>query len=301
MTDRNLTRFAWLSIAAALTTIAMKSVAFLITGSVGLLSDALESGVNLVAALVALIALRLAARPPDEEHHFGYGKAEYFSAGVEGVMIFMAAVAVIGTAIPRFIHPRPLDQVGIGLVVSAAAALVNFGVATVLRGAGRRYRSITLTADARHLMTDVWTTGGVIAGVALVGITGWLRLDPIVAILVAVNILVAGYQLLRHSGSGLMDSSLPPDDLAVIEEILGRYRSESVEFHALRTRAAGAHRFVSVHVLVPGDWSVVAGHDFVAKVEADICAALPLTSVVTHLEPVGEPISYEDQDLFPAP
>ncbi|HEX2849072.1 MAG TPA: cation diffusion facilitator family transporter [Acidimicrobiales bacterium] len=299
MTERNLTRYAWLSIAAAVTTIAMKSSAFLLTGSVGLLSDALESVVNLVAAMVALVALRLAARPPDEEHHFGYGKAEYFSAGVEGVMILAAAGAVIASAIPRFLHPRALEQVGIGLVVSGAAALVNLGVALVLRRAGREHRSITLTADARHLLTDVWTTGGVVIGVGLVGVTGWQRLDPIVAILVGVNIVVAGFALLRHSGSGLMDSSLPADDVVAIENVLDRYRADGVEFHALRTRAAGAHRFVSMHVLVPGDWTVTRGHEFVARVEADIAAELPLTSVATHLEPVGDPISYEDIELFP--
>lgn len=272
----------------------LKGVAFLVTGSVGLLSDALESSVNLTAAIVALFVLRLAARPPDHNHHYGHGKAEYFSALAEGIMILAAAAAVVASAVPRFIHPRPLEQVGIGLAITAIAALINLAVARVLLRAGRQHRSITLIADGRHLLTDVWTSGGVLLGVALVALSGWQRLDPLVAILVAVNILVTGFNLIRQSTAGLMDASLPAEDLAAIDGVLGRYRSDHVQFHALRARAAGSHRFVSLHVLVPGTWTVQQGHDLVERIEADIARALPGATATSHLEPRDDPASYDD-------
>jgi cation diffusion facilitator family transporter len=294
----SLTRYAWLSVGAALATIVLKTVAYLLTGSVGLLSDAIESSVNLVAAVIAVFALQLAARPADETHTWGHGKAEYFSAGAEGVMIFIAAAAVIYTAIDRLIHPRALEQVGIGLAVSAVAAVLNFFVARVLLRAGKAYRSITLTADSKHLMTDVWTSAGVIVGVALVALLHWPPLDPIVAILVGVNILVAGGKLIRNSSAGLMDAALPAEDLAQVEAALAPHRRDGlVDFHAVRTRAAGQQRFVSMHLLVPGQWSVHDGHELAERVEADVRAALPGAHVMVHIEPVEDEASYADISL----
>jgi cation diffusion facilitator family transporter len=291
----DLTRFAWLSIATAVTTIGLKTAAFALTGSVGLLSDALESGVNLVAAVVALIALTAAARPPDEDHPYGHTKAEYFSAGVEGTMIFVAAGAIVVSATGRLLDPRPLEQVGIGLAVTVVAAAVNAAVATVLLRAGRSHRSITLAADGRHLLTDVWTSAGVVVGVAAVGVTGWERLDPLVALLVGANILVAGTGLIRRSVRGLMDTALPVADHEVIEAVLSRYRAgEGIRFHALRTRESGANRFVSVHVLVPGAWTVQSGHDLLERLEADLDRALGGAIVFTHLEPIEDPASWAD-------
>lgn len=292
---RPLTRFAWLSIAAACSTIALKTAAFALTGSVGLLSDAMESVVNLVAAVVAMVALTIAARPADEHHPYGHSKAEYFSAGAEGLMIAVAAAAIVWSAVARFVHPRPLSQVGVGLAVSVIAAAVNGAVAFVLLRAGRRHRSITLLADGRHLLTDVWTSAGVVFGVGAVAVTGWERLDPLVALAVGVNIVVAGWRLMRRSVLGLMDTALPAADSAAIEAVLRAYRQEEgVEFHALRTREAGVRRFVSVHVLVPGSWTVQAGHDLLERLEADLRDAVDGASVFTHLEPVEDPVSWSD-------
>jgi cation diffusion facilitator family transporter len=292
---RPLTRFAWLSIGAAVATIALKAAAFALTGSVGLLSDALESGVNLVAGVVALVVLGVAARPADEQHHYGHSKAEYFSAGVEGAMILAAAVAIVASATVRFLHPRPLEQVGPGLAVSVAAALLNGAVAFVLLRAGRRYRSITLVADGRHLATDVWTSAGVVIGVAAVAATGWERLDPLVALAVGVNIVVSGWRLVHRSIGGLMDTALPAEDHEAIEAVLARYRqSEGIRVHALRTRDAGARRFVSLHVIVPGAWTVQAGHDLLERLEADLDTALGGAGVFTHLEPLEDPASWRD-------
>ncbi len=292
-----LQRFAWLSIGTALVTIAMKGVAAWLTGSVGLLSDALESTVNLVAAVVALVALRAAARPPDENHHFGRGKAEYMSAAVEGGMIFVAAGLIVWTAVERLISPQPVQQAGIGLAIIAAAAAVNLAVGALLLRAWRRHRSITLEADGKHLLTDVWTSVGVLVGVGLVVVTGWERLDPLVALAVGVNILVTGWRLLRRSGAGLLDVALPPQDRAVVDELVASYRARGIDFHALRSREAGRHRFVYVHVLVPGDWTVVAGHDLCEEFEREVALALPGTTTFTHLEPLDHPLSYADQQL----
>lgn len=290
-----LTRFAWLSIAAALATIALKTAAFMLTGSVGLLSDALESGVNLVAAVIVLVVLRVAARPADVGHPYGHSKAEYFSAGAEGAMILVAALAIVASATERLIHPRVLEQIGPGLAVSVVAAAINGAVALILLRAGRRHRSITLTADGRHLMTDVWTSAGVVIGVAAVALTGWDRLDPIVAIGVGVNIVVAGWQLIRRSVLGLMDSALPAPEHGAIIAVLDRYRrDEGIEFHALRTREAGTRRFISVHVLVPGAWTVQAGHDLLERLERDLDGAVGGAAVFTHLEPVEDPVSWAD-------
>jgi cation diffusion facilitator family transporter len=297
MQPLSLTRYAWLSIAAALATMALKGVAYLITGSVGLLSDALESLVNLAGALMALAMLSVAARPPDEDHAYGHGKAEYFSAGAEGALIVIAALSIAVAAVERLLHPRPLEQLGLGLAVSVVAALLNLGVALVLLRAARTHRSATLQASSHHLMTDVWTTGGVLVGVGLVAVTGWLVLDPLVAIFVAANIVWTGSRILRDSVAGLMDAALPASELAVLRQLLDRYAVEGVEYHALRTRRAGANRFVSVHVLVPPDWSVQQGHDLLERIEAEIRRALPPVSVLTHLEPIGDPAAMSDLDL----
>ncbi len=235
-----LTRYAWLSIAAAIITITMKASAYFLTGSVGLLSDALELTVNLAAAIVALIVLRQIFRPANDEFAFGYSKAEYFASGFEGGMILLAAAGIVFTAIPRLIYPVPLEKLGLGLAISVAASLINLGVALVLKRAGKRYNSITLEADSRHLMTDVWTTAGVLVGIVLVIVTGYERLDAIIALLVAANIVVTGYRLLVRSGRGLLDASLPPEELASVKSILDSYQSEGIRYHALRSREAAA-------------------------------------------------------------
>jgi cation diffusion facilitator family transporter len=298
-TPHTLTRFAWLSILAAVLTITLKALAYVLTGSVGLLSDALESVVNLVAAIAALIALTVAIRAPDEEHAYGHSKAEYFSSGLEGLLILIAAVSIVVTAIPRVLHPTGLNAVGLGIGVSIVASLINLGVAWQLFQAGKRYHSITLEANARHLLTDVWTSVGVLVAVAAVALTGWDRLDPIIALVVALNIVWTGVGLVRRSASGLMDAALPEDERATIQRILDRYeREEDIEFHGLRTRQAGAHRFMSVHVLVPGDWSVDRGHELLESIERDIRAAVPSITVFTHLESLDDPASWDDATLL---
>jgi cation diffusion facilitator family transporter len=292
-------RFALLSIAAALATIALKAAAWWITGSVALLSDALEGTINLAAALVMLVTLGVAALPPDEDHAFGYSKAEYLSSGIEGALIVVAAVAIAWTAVERLITPRPLESVGVGLAMSSIASLVNFVVARLLLEAGRFYRSIALEADARHLMTDVWTSVGIIAGVAGVWATGWHRLDPLIALAVAANIVWSGIQLVRRSAAGLLDRALPEDELKALNAILDRYRSRGLDFHAVRTRQAGARSFITLHVLVPAQWTVAKGHEFAHKVEDDIRAVLPGAAVLTHVEPLHRLESYQDMELEP--
>jgi cation diffusion facilitator family transporter len=296
--DRSfLKRYAWLSIAAALTTIVLKSAAYWLTGSVGLLSDAAESIVNLIGASVALIMLTIAARPADASHAYGHSKAEYFSSGIEGVLIVIAAFAITGAALERLINPRPLEQIGLGTVVAIIASAINFGVARVLLKAGRQYNSITLEADAKHLMTDVWTSVGVLGAVVAVGLTGWLWLDPVIAIAVAINILWSAYGLLRRSTQGLMDAALPVAEQATVQQILEAYKTRGLEFHAVRTRQAASRRFISLHVLVPGDWSVQRGHELLEQLENEICGALPDATLETHLEPLEDPVSFADRGL----
>jgi cation diffusion facilitator family transporter len=290
-------RYAWLSIAAALIVITLKGGAYALTGSVGLLSDALESLVNLVAAIVALIALAIAAREPDEERPFGYEKAEYFASGTEGGLILVAAAGIIIAAVDRLLNPMPISAPVLGLAVSAVASLVNLLVGLRLRQAGRRFDSITLEADAQHLLTDVWTSVGVLVGVAAVAVTGWDWLDPVVALAVAVNIVRAGIGLVRRSALGLLDTAIPPAERAALQTVLERHRSDGVTFHALRTRQAGVRRFVSLHVLVPGEWTVQRGHDFLEVLEHDLRQVLPTVSVFTHLEPIEDPLAWEDIGL----
>ena len=264
-------------------------MAWQLTGSVGLLSDAAESVVNLVAAIVAMLALRVAVKPADEEHAYGHAKAEYFAAGVEGSLIVIAALTIAATAVPRLVDPQPIEQPGIGIAVSTAASLINLGVGYLLLTTGRRERSIVLEADGKHLITDVWTSAGVIAGVIAVAVTGWDRLDPIIALIVAANIVVTGSGLVRRSVGGLMDRGLDAPDLAAIAGALEPFERDGVSFHALRTRQAGSRAFVSMHVLVPGAWTVQRGHDVVEDVEASLRAALPQVTVFTHLEPAEDP------------
>lgn len=296
--DRSsLVRYAWLSLAAALVTIGLKALAFFMTDSVGLLSDALESFVNLAGALMALAMLRLAAQPADENHHYGHSKAEYFSSGVEGALILIAALSIGVAAIHRFFVPRPLEQVGLGLAVSVAASLVNLIVALVLLRAGKRFHSITLKANAHHLLTDVWTSMGVLTGVGAVVLSGWLWLDPVAALIVAGHIIWIGVGIVRQSVLGLMDVALPAEEIAVIQEVLAFHAQTGIQYHALRTRQAGARRFVSLHVLVPGEWSVHQGHQLMDRIETDICQALPNVTALTHLESLDDPASWEDMDL----
>jgi len=292
-----LTRYAWLSIGAALLTIGLKFSAYYLTRSVGLLSDALESGVNLAGALMALAMLTIAARPADEEHTYGHSKAEYFSSGVEGALILFAAVGIAYTAIQRLLHPQPIEQVGLGLIISSAASLANLAVALILRSAAQKYQSITLKADSQHLLTDVWTSVGVLIGIGAVSLTGWDWLDPVVALFVAVNIVGSGVRIERESVSGLMDAALPAAEQALIIKALEPYQSDGVQYHALRTRQSGARRFVSLHVLVPDEWTVRRGHRLLERIEADIRQTLPNVIVFTHLEALNDSVSYDDIPL----
>ncbi len=292
-----LKRFAWLSIAAALITIVLKAAAYFLTGSVGLLSDALESLVNLAGAIMALAMLSIASQPEDEDHHFGHSKAEYFSSGAEGSFIIIAAGGIAYTAVERLIHPQPLEQLGVGLAVSAIAGVVNLAAALVIGYNGKKYQSITLTANSKHLMTDVWTSVGVLGGVGLVAITGWAPLDSLVAIAVAINIVWSGIGIVRHSVSGLMDSVLPEEELTLIRKKIEEILPDGITYHALMTRQAGARRFVSFHVLVPGEWTVEHGHDLLETLETELTHLLPNMVVFTHIEPLDDPASWSDQTL----
>lgn len=297
MSNRSPRFYTLISIAAALITIALKAGAYFLTGSVGLLSDAAESCVNLVAALVAFWAVSYAAKPPDEKHAYGHFKAEYFSSGVEGALILVAAISIAVAAWNRLSHPQELEQIGIGLALSLVASIINGVVAFVLLRAGKRLRSITLKADAHHLLTDVWTSVGVIIALIAVPFTGWLILDPLIAFVVAINIVWAGMKLLRETGLGFLDTGIPKEEQKIIRNILATYDNQNIQFHALRTRVAGARRFVSFHVLVPGEWTVKQGHALCEEIELTIINALPGTYVFTHLEPVEDPTSWNDQNL----
>lgn len=297
MLPASLKRYAWLSIAAALATILLKGLAWWLTGSVGLLSDALESFVNLAGAVMALAMLTLAAMPADDDHAFGHGKAEYFSSAFEGGLIFIAAISIAYAAIDRLLNPQEIEAVGMGLAVSVVASLINLATARTLMKVGRQHNSITLEANAHHLLTDVWTSAGVMIGVGLVWLTGWLWLDPAIALLVAANIVWTGWQLLRRSAEGLMDKSIPQEQIKAIEGVLEGYREQGLDFHALRTRQAGTRAFITLHVLVPGAWTVQQGHDWLEKIEADIRCVVAHAHVTTHLEPMEDPVSLFDEPL----
>jgi cation diffusion facilitator family transporter len=298
MSRNSLERYAWLSIAAALATIALKAAAWWLTGSVGLLSDALESIVNLAAALLALSMLRLAATPPDENHPYGFSKAEYFAAGIEGALIVLAAAGILASAIPRLIEPRELEEPALGLSLTVVASAINFACAVVLIRVGRREHSITLEADGRHLMTDVWTSAGVLVGVAAVFFTGWLRLDPLVALAVAAHIVWTGIGLVRRSAAGLLDAAISHGDQDEVTKLFAEYSKRyGMTFHALRTRQAGARRFISFHMLVPDAWTVAEAHRLSEEIESRIRSMVPNASVFTHIEPISDPASYDDQGL----
>jgi cation diffusion facilitator family transporter len=287
--------YAYLSLAAALITIGLKSVAFVMTGSIGLLSDAAESFVNLAGALMALAMLSVASRPPDDDHTYGHGKAEYFSSGVEGTLILLAAIGIIVAAVPRLINPQPIQQIGAGLIVSVVASLINLAVSLILLRAAKRNHSVTLEANGQHLLTDVWTTGGVIVGVGAVGLTDWQILDPIVAVLVAANIVLIGVRIVRKSILGLMDTALPRHEQDTLRSILAKFtNSGEIQYHALRTRQSGARRFISMHVVVPGEWTVHQGHTLLERIEGDIRESLPNVTVLTHLESLDDPSSWDD-------
>lgn len=297
-------RYALLSAAAAAATMALKFAAWHLSGSIGLLSDAFESFVNVGASLVAFLSLRWAEQPPDDDHAFGHDKAEYFSSGFEGALVFIAALAIIYTAWPRLLHPQPLDQAGIGLAISVAAAFINLLIARVLLAAARQHRSPALEADARHLLSDVWTTAGIVAAVTLVALSGWLILDALIAIAVALYLLLTGFRLLRGAARGLMDHAWSAGERATLDDVLNSYRARKIEFHAIRTRTAGSRRFVTLHMLVPGAWSVQQGHDLVEEFELALATRLGPVAVLTHLEPIEDPLSQDDGELervAPAP
>ena len=293
----DLSRYGWLAVATALATIALKAGAWLVTGSVGLLADAAESIVNLVAAVVALIALKIAVKPADANHNFGHTKAEYFSAAVEGVMIFIAAISIGIFAVQRLLVPQPLEAVGVGLAISVVASVLNGAVALLLIRAGRRHHSIALKADGKHLMTDVWTSAGVLAGIVLVWLTGWDWLGPVIAIAVGVNILFAGYALVQESTAGLMDVSLPEEDNERLRAILSSRAGAEVGFHLMRTRVSGTRQFMEFHLLVPDEWSVKQGHDFLEDLSDEIVSEFPRMTVTGHIEPINDARSYSHADL----
>lgn len=295
---RFLTRFAWLSIGAAVITIGLKSGAYFLTGSVGLLSDALESLVNLMGALMALAMLSVAARPPDSGHRYGHSKAEYFSSAFEGILILVAAGSIAYAAVQRLIEPQPLEKLGTGLLVSGIAGLVNLGTALVLLRASKQHNSITLKASSHHLLTDVWTSFGVLLGVGAVAITGWLPLDPIIALMVAANIIWTGVGIMRQSVNGLMDPAWQAEEMEKLEKILAAYTaSDEIQIHALRTRQSGYRRFVSFHVLIPGDWSIKKGHLLMEEIEAEIRKNFESVTVTTHMEPLDDPAALNDTSL----
>ena len=291
---RTLTKYAWLSIAAAVITIVLKMVAWRITGSVGLFSDAAESIVNLVAAVVALTVLIISARPADKGHQYGHTKAEYFSAVTEGAMIFVAAGVIIVSAALRFFHPKPLESICIGLIISVVATLVNGGTAFILLRGAKKYRSITLKADGKHLMTDVYTTVGVLVAVGIVALTHWYWMDPLIAIAVGINILWTGWKVMKESLDGLMDAAMSDANQEAMFKVLDTYRSQDVDFHAIRSRESGSSNFIEFHILVPGDWTVQKSHDLADAIEEKLMEVIPDLHVQSHVEPREDPMSYDD-------
>ncbi|MFZ0472009.1 MAG: cation diffusion facilitator family transporter [Bacteroidales bacterium] len=296
MVTPSLKKFLYISIAAAILTISLKLIAYLLTNSVGILSDALESGVNLVAAVVALIMIRIAEKPPDREHEFGHNKAEYFSSAVEGGLIVLAAFSIIWSAVPRIISPQPLENVGMGLLVAVGASLINLAASNILIKNGKKYNSITLEADGKHLMTDVLTSAGVLLGIGLIKVTGWMRLDGIVAVGVAINIIWMGYTLIKRSALGLLDTAFPKDEMDSIRRVLEKYEQQNIQFHSLMTRQSGQRKFIFVHILMPGTMDIQQGHNLAEKVENDLRMLFPntQTTVFTHLEPIEDPVSMLD-------
>ena len=290
----SLIKFAWLSIGTAVFTIALKLVAYLLTGSVGLFSDALEGFVNLAAAIVVFITLKIVEKPPDDEHEYGHDKAEYFSSGIEGTLIVLAALSILYTSIVRLLNPQPLEQVGLGLTLALTASAINLVVGQLLIRAGKQHNSITLEADGKHLMSDVWTSVGVVVGIMIAVWSGFERLDPLIGILVGLKIGWEGFQIFRRSAGGLMDVAIVPDERAAVETILNNHAADGVTWHALRTRQSGSRRFIIVHLLVPGAWQVQEAHDMAETIDAEIQAKINYATVITHIEPVEDPKSFND-------
>jgi len=296
--DRSfLKQYAWLSVGAAILTIVLKSIAYLLTNSISLMSDAAESLVNLAGALMALWMLTIAAKPEDEDHTYGHSKAEYFSSGAEGTMILLASLSIAFFAVQRILNPRDLDKLDTGVIVNASAAGINLVVSLILSRAAKRYNSITLEANSKHLMTDVYTSAGVIAGIIVVAITKVNIIDPIMALIVAGNIVVSGVGLVRKSVHGLMDKVIPESDISKLNKVFEPYVKDGISFHALRTRQAGARKFISMHVLVPGDWTVQKGHRLLEEIESKIRQEIPESSILTHLESLDDPASWDDLGL----
>ncbi|MFC1959700.1 cation diffusion facilitator family transporter [Chloroflexota bacterium] len=293
----SLTKYAWLSVGTALLTIGIKFTAYLVTGSVGLLSDALEGIVNLVAAIVVLVTLKIVEQPPDEMHQYGHDKAEYFSSGIEGTLIIIAALTILLTSTQRLLHPQPLEQVSLGLILALIASGINLFVGQLLIRTGQKHDSITLEADGKHLMSDVWTSVGVVIGVAIAGLTGFASLDPIIAIVVGVKIGWEGVLIFKRSSQGLMDTAITPQEKSIVENILNNYCHNGIEWHALRTRQSGSRRFIDVHILVPSNWTIQQGHDLAEHIETDIRSQINYCSVFTHVEPIDDPRAQGDQYL----
>ena len=288
-----------LSIAAALVTMALKTIAWRLTGSVGLLSDAAEAGVNLVAAVTAGFCLWFSARPVDANHTYGHDKIEFFSSGLEGVLVMVAAVGIFWLAAERLWAPAELHALDVGLLVSVAATAVNFGVAVLLLRVGRAKESIVFEADGQHLMSDVWTSAAVAAGVALVWLTGVQMLDPLCALFVAGSILWTGFGLVRRSFDGLMDHALPVAEQAKVRTAIESRMQPGVTYHALRTRQAGSRRFVDFHLLVPGATSVHEAHETAEAIEAAIRQQYPEAEIVIHIEPIEAPEAWSDSPMLP--
>jgi cation diffusion facilitator family transporter len=291
---KSLAPFAWLSIIASVLTIIIKWTAYQVTGSVGFLSDAMESFINLIAGIVALIMLTIAAHPPDKEHPFGHDKAEYFSSLIEGVLIVLAAIGIVVAAINRIYHPRMLEELNIGMALSLFATLINFITSRILMHYGRKHNSITLEADAKHLMTDVWTTIGIVVGIILVKLTHWQLLDPLMAIAVALSIVYTGAKLIIRSTDGLMDSKLSEKELILIRKILDRYKEQGIDYHALYTRQSSSKSFITFHLLIQGDLTIYRAHEYSKMIEKEIAAVLPYSSVFIHLEPLNDPDAFDD-------
>jgi cation diffusion facilitator family transporter len=283
---RAVRRMAMLSIATSIGTIVLKFGAYFLTGSVSLWSDALESLVNLAAALVALGALVIAEQPADDRHRYGHDKAEYFSSGVEGALILVAAVSIIWSAGQRLLAPQPLTNLGPGLVVALLAGIMNFATARVMLTVARQHDSITIEADAKHLLTDVWTSAGILAGLGIMSaMPQWAILDPLMAIAVGVHIIVTGVGLLRRSADGLMDVALPPHEIDKAEELIAAELPAEASFHALRTRKSGTRRFLELHLLVPGGMSVAQSHALCDRIEGALTRHLAKAQVTIHVEP----------------
>lgn len=297
MAPAGLRTLVLLSVAAAVLTIGLKAVAYRLTGSVGLLSDALESGINLFAALTAYLSLHYAHRPADANHTYGHEKIEFFSSGLEGLLIVLAGGGTAWVAVDRFFHPAELSALGLGAALSLAASAVNLAVGLLLVRVGRRHRSIVLEADGRHLLTDVWTSAAIVFGIAVVWMSGVQELDPVIAVLVGLNITVTGLRLIRRSFDGLMDHALTAVEQDVLRQTIRAQAPPGTDFHALRTRQAGARKFADFHLLVPGTSSVRDAHDLGMRVEEALHAAVPGVEVTIHIEPIEDRASWEDNTL----